>query len=281
MDIKLIAIDLDETLLRSDKTYDRDRFNQVVESLIDQGVVISIVTGNSYHKIEDYFDEKEIEALYFACDNGNHIVRNHELVANQSLADNTWRSIIDFLDEFEGYYPIISNGEKAFFRYSDDEVLPIIKQYNNNIQMVESFDELKSPVEVSKIAVHFKEELSRSKQTMRVINQRYSDASAVTSGDNWLDVYTADGGKGTALIFLMDKYNIQPEQVMAFGDSLNDESMMEIAHYSIAMANADPDLARSCRYQIGSNQDQAVIDVLEQLDKTQSTDFLEDYRIHR
>lgn len=275
MNIKLIAIDLDETLLRSDKTYERNRFNEVVEDLVNQGMIIAIVTGNSYHKIEDYFDEKEREMLYFACDNGNHIVRNNEVVGQQVLADHTWRSIIQFLDEFEDYYPIVSNGATAFFRHKDEKMLPIVQKYNNDINLVDSFDELADPVGVSKIAVLSSQGLSRSKQTMRVLNQRYEDAKAVTSGDNWLDIYTKNGGKGSALKWLMDQYNVDAKEVMAFGDSLNDESMMNVAHYSIAMGNADPDLVRACRFQIGSNQDQAVIDVLERLNVTQSTDFLD------
>ena len=78
MTVKLIVIDLDETLLRKDKSYDVERFNHALQTLKDRDVLVCIATGNSYHKIIDYFSQEDQKDLYFACDNGNFIVKNDE-----------------------------------------------------------------------------------------------------------------------------------------------------------------------------------------------------------
>ena len=54
--------------------------------------------------------------------------------------------------------------------------------------------------------------------------------------------------------------------------------MMEVVDYSLAMGNADPDLLAICRYQIGDNESQAVIDILEALVADSSAAFLAQYR---
>ena len=68
---------------------------------------------------------------------------------------------------------------------------------------------------------------------------------------------------------------------MAFGDSLNDRSMMKEAKYSIAMQNSDPELLTDCCYQIGTNNEQAVIALLEQIIENPTLDLMVNYQIAR
>ena len=69
MSLKLIGIDMDDTLLRSNKTYDEDRFRKVYEKLKQRGLVV-IASGNSYPRLDEYFSHMNHEDLYFAGDNG-------------------------------------------------------------------------------------------------------------------------------------------------------------------------------------------------------------------
>ena len=47
------------------------------------------------------------------------------------------------------------------------------------------------------------------------------------------------------------------------------------------MGNADPDLVAFCQYQIGTNEEQAVLDVLEQLTSETNLAFMQQYKIIR
>jgi len=278
MNLKLIAIDIDETLLRKDKTYDVERFNKALLKLRQQGVIVAIITGNSYHKISDYFSSEIRSELYFGCDNGNYIVKDEKPLKKIGIEYKDFTQIIDFLDEFEGYYPALSLGDASYFRKQSGDHFDFIKKYNTDVQYIPLFSELPEDSVVTKIAIATDDSLDKNKVLVRIINERYDNVTAVTSGDGWVDVYNSQGGKGSAVQFIQDQYQIPSEATMAFGDSLNDESMMGHAYYSIAMENADKDLEMQCRFKIGNNNDQAVLGVLERYIATGNLDFLQDKR---
>ena len=66
MELKLIGIDMDDTLLRENKTYDEERFKKVYEELKEQGITTVIASGNSYPRLDEYFSHMNHEDLYFA-----------------------------------------------------------------------------------------------------------------------------------------------------------------------------------------------------------------------
>ena len=278
MTIKLIAIDMDETFLRTDKTYDVARFKEVLTALLARDVIVCIASGNSFHKLEAYFDEADRHRLYFAGDNGNYIVRKCELLHATAIKPETLLGIEAFLDEFEDFYPNVSTGKTTFFRLDYGPEFEVVQRYNDQIDIVDQFSDIEVIDQAVKIAIHSEKPLHENKTMARIINERYEDVSAVTSGDGWLDVYHRDGGKGSSVRYLQDKYGISYDETMTFGDSLNDSSMMQEALYSVSMGNADPDLVAETRYQIGNNNDQAVLDVLEQLLTSDSMTFMNAYR---
>lgn len=281
MTVRLIVIDLDETLLKRDKTYDVERFNHVLSELKNRGVIVCIATGNSYHKIIDYFSVEDQKDLYFACDNGNFIIKNDEVLASKKVSSKTLHDISEFMDEFEGFNILVNTGHHAYFRENQGPIYETIAKYNNVLGYVETFEDIPEGEQPTKLAIHSVHSLDRNKTMSRIIRERYEDVTAVTSGDGWLDIYHVDGGKGSAVKKLQEKYQITKEESMAFGDSLNDESMMEVVKYSMAMGNSDRDLLLSTKYQIGTNEEQAVIKVLEELVESESDDFLDKYLTHK
>lgn len=278
MTLKLIAIDMDETFLRTDKTYDIPQFKRILSAMKERNTIVCIASGNSYHKLEEYFDEDDKDWLYFAGDNGNYIVKDHQMLRSVAIEPATLANIVDFVDEFAGYHITVSVGTTTYFRESEGPVFDMVGRYNNNIKIVDSFNEIPKTESVVKIAIFSEHSLAQSKTLVRIANQRYEDISAVTSGDSWLDLYHVGGGKGSAIQYLQAKYEIKPEETIAFGDSLNDASMMSHAHYNVAMGNADTDLVVDCHYQIGTNNDQSVIAILNQYLETDSLDFMKQYR---
>lgn len=281
MTVKLIVIDLDETLLRKDKSYDVKRFNHVLQTLKDQSVLVCIATGNSYHKIIDYFSPEDQKDLYFACDNGNFIVKNDVELASTNVKRDTLYKIADFIDEFEGFHIVVNTGPQAYFREREGHAFDHISQYNNALDYIERFQDIPEDESPTKLAIYSTHSLDRNKTMVRILKERYEDIDSVTSGDGWLDVYSVDGGKGSAVRKLQAKYNITKEETMAFGDSMNDESMMKESLYSIAMGNADHDLLLSTTYQIGTNEDSSVVNILEELISFESMEFMDNYLIHK
>ncbi|MBG9988329.1 HAD family phosphatase [Aerococcaceae bacterium DSM 111176] len=279
MTVKLICIDLDETLLNTQKTYDTDRFKAVVGKLRDQGIMVTIVTGNSYQKVEHYFDDEELETLYFCCDNGNSIVKNRQRLHSFALGPDTVKDVVRYLNDFPEYSPLASINDISYIGANRAEAFEAIQRYNPRLEVTENLDFIPLEDGVNKIAIYSNEPLEKNKRLAKTINEKFEGVASVTSGDGWVDVYHKEGGKGAAVSYLQDKYGITSAESMAFGDSLNDASMMLKVGYSVSMSNADPELVQLTNYQVGSNNDQAVINTLEQLVEHSDLSFMEEYRI--
>lgn len=276
--VKLIAIDMDETLLKSDKTYDQHRFKKILQLLSEHHVCIA--SGNSYHKLVEYFDEEMINQLYFASDNGNYLVKNGNLLRVIGMTKSELLSIVDFIDKQGDCYVNVSIGDCTYLREKSGVGYERVVKYNNTIQWIEQFDLLPDDAIVTKIAIYRPRNLEENKALAQEIQSILPTISVVTSGDQWIDVYHVAGGKGSAIDYLQEKYLITPNESMAFGDSLNDYTMMQQVEYSIAMANADKELISICKYQIGSNQEESVLEVLEQLIQFADVNqFMKEYQI--
>lgn len=276
--IKLIAIDMDETFLRSDKTYDVDRFKRVEKQLREQGIVLVIASGNSYDKLRDCFDDETLAWIYLAGDNGNHILQGDKLLQSNDIERETAIEIANYMNAQEDYYTIIRTTEMSYaLTTMPAEIYKHFEMYNPVMTKVSSFADISDSEHIVKIAIIGEKTLDENKKMMQWIKNQYSNVSAVTSGDIWLDVFHPQGGKGSAIAYFQDKYGILPAETIAFGDSLNDLTMMQAVGYSVAMGNADPELAQICRYQIGTNNEQAVLDVLESIVEGSVETYLKPY----
>ncbi len=68
--------------------------------------------------------------------------------------------------------------------------------------------------------------------------------SLTSSDDESLEIMMPGAGKGRALTFLREHFGLLKDQVMAFGDYTNDITMLEAAGYPVAMGNAVDELKR-------------------------------------
>lgn len=277
MTIKLIAMDMDETLLRSDKTYDEDRFREVFAKLREKEVTVAIASGNSYPTLDAYFTHMNHDELYFASDNGNYVVKKGEVLHKETIDFTETLEIAKFLNDTEQFSVVICDGIDSYSTGIIPEYADTVAIYYPDVIIVDSLDEIENQ-EIVKMANHSPLPLDKLKEYVQEITDRHPDFAAVTSGLGWIDVFHKDGGKGSAIKALQKKYNVEPEETMVFGDSLNDASMMEHAKYSVAMSNADDELKEITNYIIGSNEEQAVLDVLEEFLETGTADFMEKYR---
>ncbi|MBG9979742.1 HAD family hydrolase [Facklamia lactis] len=279
--IKLIMIDMDGTLFNDQKTYDQERFDQVVKTLTDQGVIVTIATGNTDALVKREISHASYQRLHLAVTNGNLTKNIHQIINVFSIDRPLLEEVHQYILDHQYPFSMIAITEQH-----DYKILNFVPE-NNEIDFyfpeAISLEEIKQiPADEDIIMLEiFAHGLSLEeiKRISQEVTQQFTQLTSVSAGDQWLDIYHQEGGKGTAAKILQDYYEIKADESMAFGDSLNDQSMMENVHYSMAMANADPDLLPSCNYQIGDNNEQAVIQILEEIANGQ-TNF-EDYRLKR
>ena len=92
----------------------------------------------------------------------------------------------------------------------------------------------------------------------QILKDKFGEKCSVfTSKPYYLEIQSAGAGKGEALMWLAEYLNLEPETVMAFGDSMNDETMMKLAPLSVAMVNGIDAIKQVARFvtEYSNNED--------------------------
>lgn len=274
--MRLIAIDMDHTLLKEDKTFDKARCKTYFQKLIDQGDVICIASGNNLVTLKKYFDKDFDQLVYYAADNGNRIMKNNHFIDEVSINHDYFLNMMNYLDSYDDFHPVVTTDLKPYTKQPEDKILDQLNIFFKGYEVVDSYEEVPKDRLITKVSLHTFT-ASRTKMS-EIIEGKFDQITAVKSAPNWMDTYNRNGGKGHAITYLQNKYNISNENTISFGDSLNDASMMSQSKYSVAMSNADPALKELCDYEIGSNEDGAVIDIIELIAKNDNWDFMDEFR---
>lgn len=268
---------MDETFLRNDKTYDVERFEKLLGQMQEENIIFNVASGNGYYNLDHYFSEDIRDQIYFSGDDGNHIIKDEETLLKRSLSQETIKNLIDFIRKNDDFAIILSAGTHSYTHPQTGWIQKQIEKYYPKNIFVDDFSEIEDIDEVTRVTTVSELPLDEIKELMEHVNDNFKQVTAVTAGDGFINITDADGGKGASIQYLQEKYGISSDASIAFGDSLNDASMMSEVKYSVAVANADDDLLKRCKYEIGTNDEQAVLDVIDGIVSNKNMDFMADY----
>ena len=128
--------------------------------------------------------------------------------------------------------------------------------------------------EIIKISLHVDE--SRVAEEARELHALLGDRLVFqVAAHDFIDVQPAGVDKGLGLERVLEARGIEPEEVLAFGDAMNDKMMLELAGEAVAMANALPEVQAICDRVIGTYQEGAVqkelARIVERLEREQAS----------
>jgi len=236
--IRLIALDMDGTLLDSNKNAPAE-FNDWV--IAHPEVQVVIASGRQYFTLEAQFEAIK-NRLIFIGENGSVIVRNGEVLYKAPMTDDSVKATLDLCSANSAYSLIVCGLKSAYLGSDDAIVINEAAKYYASRTFVDSLYEAIGNDDVFKLAVYIHD--LRAEEEYNKFPQVPEGLSAVLSGDSWIDIARDGIDKGSALKVLQDILKISPDECMVFGDYLNDYSMFEACKHSYAMRNAHPDLKK-------------------------------------
>ena len=268
MDIKIIATDMDGTLLDPKGQLDLTRLEKILDKLDQRGIRFVIATGNEIHRMRQLL-EHLVERVVLVVANGARIFENDELLQAQTWDD----AMVDrALGHFKGrecqdqFVVTGMNGgfvkKGTVFTELDKFMTPeMIEKLYQRMNFVDEFDPNLFGG-VLKMSMVVGEE--RSDSVLQEINDLFDGhVRAVSSGYGCIDILQDGIHKAWGLVELLKRWNLKPEQIMAFGDSENDIEMLELAGISYAMENAEEAVKRVATKVAPANSQAGVYKVLE------------------
>lgn len=168
--------------------------------------------------------------------------------------------LLDSLPDLTGYMLSGRRGAYALETVSD-EYINFAKDYYENVQRVSSLADVSD--DIFKITVNFTQETIHQREAW--LNQHLDGATAMTTGFESLDIVLSNVDKSTGLAAMCQKLGLAPDQVLAFGDNMNDYQMMEFAGQAVATANARQEVKAISNQVIGHCNEESVISYMEGL----------------
>ena len=268
MDIRVIATDMDGTLLDPKGQLDLPRLEKILDKLDQCDIRFVIATGNEVHRMRQLLGHLA-ERVVLVVANGARIFENNELIQAQTWDD----AMVDkALAHFKGrecqdqFVVTAMNGgfvkEGTVFTELDKFMTPeMIEKLYQRMNFVDEFDSSLFGG-VLKMSMVVGEE--RLDSVLQEINDLFDGhVRAVSSGYGCIDILQDGIHKAWGLVELLKRWNLKPEQIMAFGDSENDIEMLELAGISYAMENAEEAVKRVATKVAPANSQAGVYKVLE------------------
>lgn len=247
--IKLIASDLDGTILKDDHTIPEDNL-KAIDSLKKNNIPFVVCTGKTYSVSKDIC--KNLNANYGIFGNGNQII-------NLTTGEEIETRILT-LDEIKICFSIIQKYNLHVHAYTENTIITEKLMYmdlrnsilfSDTIQLkivnsVLDYIEKEQPI-ILKLVLssssnlyHIKEELEKVTNLSIVhINKTgiYKD-TIINKEYEYLDISPFEVSKGSALNKLKKYLNLEKEDILSIGDNINDITMFESSGIGVAVNNA-------------------------------------------
>lgn len=265
---KMIAIDLDGTLLNSNKEISEEN-QKSIKLAIEKGIRVLICSGRIYPGAKIFAEQLSVEGPMIVC-NGAVIkeVKTQEVYYENMLSKKDCNKVIDILHKngvyFHTYIDDVMYAEKLDYAalYYMLKSKDLRSDFHIDVKVVESVKAViaKSSVNPAKIVVMSSE--SEDLLRIRKLVEDINTICVVSSNYDNFEVLNRGVSKGKALEIISQMFSIAREEIVAIGDNENDCSMLEYAGFSVAMGNAEDRVKNICDFVTLSNDEDGVANTI-------------------
>ncbi|MBQ9991122.1 MAG: HAD family phosphatase, partial [Lachnospiraceae bacterium] len=225
--IKLVCSDVDGTLVEEGKGNLNPEYYREILRLKEKGIRFAVVSGRNYESARPLF-EPVLDDVLFINDNGAVIRYQDRIMCSHTVEPHFVREIVRDMEKIPGCATYVSAMGGSFAWKGDLPFCELLRRdFQLEVKEVERMPEdipedagvmsfgLYHPVDALKAAG---EEFIRKWNSHPLFE-------VMAAGTMWLNVCQRGVHKGSALAEVMEKYGIVKDEVIAFGDNMNDYGM--------------------------------------------------------
>lgn len=269
MNYKLIAIDMDGTLLNSQNKISTRNILAIKKSA-DLGVKVVLTTGRIFTSALYYAKDLNINTPIIAC-NGAYIAEQDKSIIylEDSMTLDAFENVINLAEKEGLYYHFYD--DSSFFAKGLTKTVENYYRWNIdkkekdrlNIRIVDKPLDVVRRENINVYKIVFVEDDSEKINTFK---EKLSNIQGIAVSSSWwnnIEVMNKGVSKGYALNVLCQKFNIDGKNVMAIGDNENDISMLKFAGKGIAMENGEGIVKEIADYVTDTNDESGVAKAIE------------------
>lgn len=265
MSIKLIAIDIDGTLLNSDRKLTKT-VKESLKKASQKGVKVVLCTGRPTSGVNHLLEQLNLigETQYVITYNGSLVQTTDgiQIIKQYGLSTDDIDAVRNMAEQLDVSYHFtdkeaIYTTNKNIGKYTvhEAELVGMPLRYRTQ-------EDIKKEKQTALKAM-FVDEPDKLDEVIKRLPLEFSKRFfTIKSAPYYLEVLHKDANKGNALRALAKHLGIKMSEVMAIGDNYNDMDMIIVAGYSVAMGNAVPTLKSAAKYITESNDRDGVAKIV-------------------
>lgn len=261
---KLIALDMDGTLLREDKTISKKTY-KAIQNARAKGVKVVLATGRPIDGIRRYLKE-----LNLINDEDYAVAYNGALVQNTKTKEVIAQTLMS-LKDIDYLYKLSQELKVNIHALTESKcITPKWSKYSqveadiNDIPLeFVDFNNLDKDTTIVKI-MFIDEPEHLSQVIAKLPSEVYEKYSVLRSAPYFLEFLDKNVNKGAGVELLAKELDIKPEEVICVGDAGNDIHMLQYAGLGVAMGNAFPEVKEIADYITLTNEDDGVAHVIDE-----------------
>lgn len=255
--IKLVASDMDGTLLKHGAQTLLEKMIPIIQGLNEKNIRFVAASGRQYNGLRKLLGPVAPLCDYI-CENGAMAVHNGEIIYKALFDHDLCHEIMKDILAHEECEIQLSAPEGVYIQPKDPSYAWHVKNVLNNIT-IETDNIFETGAEYIKISAYVHGDTTM--ECLKDFEKTWGkELLVVSTCDHWIDFVPSHIHKGSALQALLDVLKISPSEVMSFGDNYNDAEMLSMSGESYAMSTAVPGL-----FKIAKHTCENVADVLESI----------------
>jgi Cof subfamily protein (haloacid dehalogenase superfamily) len=263
MTLKLVAIDLDDTLLDSTLSISGPCKSNI-RAAREKGVIITLATGRMYSSALPFALQLEVDVPLITYQGA--LVKNsqtQQVLYYQPLAPDMAVAVLKYFQKAGVHYHSYFNDQLCLESRSEEGMNYAQLAGVEPLIVPSLVDACRQGQEALKImAVNRDQE--RLLEMEKDLKQIYGSSLHITrSKPYYLEIMNPRANKALALKTLAEHFGLQHREVMAVGDSYNDMEMIKWAGLGVAMGNAPAEVKRVANYVTASNDEDGVAQALQ------------------
>lgn len=252
--IKLIASDMDGTLLDENSCVPPETFD-LIRELHERGVHFVAGSGRRYDTLQELFAPVR-DMIDYVASNGSQVYSQGTCIDREVYSHASLQRLIKVVNRFDCLHLVFFDKRRSFLL--DDEE-KYIREIDKDLPNAERVYEAPGPeVNIIKASIFCDDEGQVMDMAYALDRELGSSFVFAPSGALWIDAIRRGVSKAAGVQQLMDVYGIASEEVMAFGDAMNDYEILRFVGHSRAMQNGHYAIKQIAEKVIGPHTQQSV-----------------------
>jgi len=255
---KLIALDMDGTLLNGENKISSANFN-AIQKARENGVKVVLASGRPLLGFKRYLEELNLisENEYAVAFNGALVQSSEgtEIISKTTLTIEDYKYLYKLSKELEVDIDAIT--ESKVISPKDNEYTRRESKLNHIPIEIIPVEDVDTSTTIVKVMFIGEPELIAEiiKNMPDEVSSKYS---IVRSAPFYLEFLDKSVNKGVGIAALAEKLNIKQEEVICIGDAGNDIHMIKYAGLGVAMGNAFPEVKKIANFITKTNEQDGV-----------------------